>query len=153
MSLQQGEIKTRENGKRNEEKGLQDIDLHFHLLVSFHLGLLDQSCLIWDKPVWLLTIFLFINLLKGLLAFFFSPLVLIFSFLPLIHRKFIAALIAAAKKMVGPDPKNNSSLSRIVNERHWDRVMRLLSSPHGGEVSVLSLLFSHTTSLIPVVDL
>ena len=51
--------------------------------------------------------------------------------------------------MVGPEPKKNNSLARIVNERHWDRVMRLLTSNHGGEV----FIFIHSFYFVPFPNL
>lgn len=34
----------------------------------------------------------------------------------------------------GSDLRNSESLGRIVNERHWDRLARLISENHGGEI-------------------
>eukprot|EP00512_Aurantiochytrium_limacinum_P002756 CAMPEP_0171503484 /NCGR_PEP_ID=MMETSP0958-20121227/10918_1 /TAXON_ID=87120 /ORGANISM="Aurantiochytrium limacinum, Strain ATCCMYA-1381" /LENGTH=522 /DNA_ID=CAMNT_0012038973 /DNA_START=147 /DNA_END=1715 /DNA_ORIENTATION=+ len=57
----------------------------------------------------------------------------------LVSREFADKLVAELKKIVhefyGEDPSTQESLGRIVNERHHDRVMRLLDpSSHGGEV-------------------
>jgi aldehyde dehydrogenase (NAD+) len=56
----------------------------------------------------------------------------------LVHKDVKAALVAAMKErvveMFGPDPHTSSSLGRIVNSRHWDRIAQLVRSADGSVV-------------------
>jgi len=51
-----------------------------------------------------------------------------------VQKQFLDELKAHYEKTVGSNPIENQSLSRIVNERHFDRVAGLLKENHGGQV-------------------
>mmetsp|Transcript_15910 Transcript_15910/g.29115 ORF Transcript_15910/g.29115 Transcript_15910/m.29115 type:complete len:513 (+) Transcript_15910:156-1694(+) len=52
-----------------------------------------------------------------------------------IEKEFLKEIKKAIKAAYGSDLGSSSSWGRIINERHWDRITRLLdSSAHGGEV-------------------
>mmetsp|Transcript_33810 Transcript_33810/g.46247 ORF Transcript_33810/g.46247 Transcript_33810/m.46247 type:complete len:520 (+) Transcript_33810:20-1579(+) len=50
-----------------------------------------------------------------------------------IKETFVKALVEAAERLVGENPREEESFSRIVNHRHWDRIQRLLQG-HNGEI-------------------
>ncbi len=57
----------------------------------------------------------------------------------LLHEKIADEFLRKAKetlvKFFGTDIQKSTSLGRIVNERHWDRIMRLLDpTSHGGQI-------------------
>lgn len=43
-------------------------------------------------------------------------------------------LVAAARSFFGENPQRSSSLSRLINRHHYDRVRAFLEEDHGGEV-------------------
>lgn len=56
----------------------------------------------------------------------------------LVHRSVHDELLAALKKVIvswhGPDPQRSKDLSRMINERHFDRVVSILKQ-HSGDVA------------------
>jgi len=51
-----------------------------------------------------------------------------------VKDKLVSELKANVKKFYGNDVKQADSMARIVNERHFDRVVGLLNDAHGGKV-------------------
>jgi aldehyde dehydrogenase (NAD+) len=58
----------------------------------------------------------------------------------LVHHKvkdqLIAALVKTLKTFHGEDPSKSTSLTKLINERHFDRVKSILDEKHGGKVIV-----------------
>lgn len=52
-----------------------------------------------------------------------------------VEDRFVDALVDAVKSFYGPDPRQSPDYPRIINERHWDRLMKLVGDT-GGRVVV-----------------
>ncbi|KAL9464574.1 hypothetical protein AB3S75_002226 [Citrus x aurantiifolia] len=81
----------------------------------------------------------------------------------LVEKKFSAALIESLKttikKFYGENPKDSKSISRIINEYHFERLRKLLEDPlvadaivHGGLLDKENLFIEPTILLDPPLD-
>jgi aldehyde dehydrogenase (NAD+) len=53
-----------------------------------------------------------------------------------VETRFLTALTGAVRTFYGDDPQSSPDYARIVNERHWDRLHRLLEQTRPGQVVI-----------------